>query len=136
MERRSMLILPLAGIVGTQEVAMETKYQLLKHDPNGVVLDANGAGAIEYVCGANQRWVIKLMNTKGNSSTEPVHRVLRRSDGSQLDFTESGNGDTSNTDVEIRSSDGVRAEYTGGTPGARMTFSIEGDLFVKGMRGA
>lgn len=114
-------------------VDVETRLALDKNDR--VTLNASGTGTIEFRAGVNERWKITLLNTTGNSTVQPKCKVVRTSNGRQLDYTVTGNGDASNTDIEIRQGDGIRAEYTSGTSGAVMEFHVEGDLFVKGRRG-
>lgn len=111
----------------------ETKLYLNKS--GSVTLDSAGEGTVELSVGALERWKITILNTSGNSTAQPKLTVLRKTDSRQLDYTVTGNGDTSSADIELRQGEAIQAVYTGGTAGAIMTFSITGDIYLRGRRG-
>lgn len=96
-----------------------------------VVLDANGAGTVELgPRTSSENWRILRLTTQGNSTTVPVLRVHRGAvSGPMVDTTQLGNADVSETQLDFFAGEYLTASYTGGTPGARQTFYVEGVTF-------
>lgn len=91
-----------------------------------VTLNAQGAGTVQLT--PTRHWRITRLTTYGTSTTAP-QLVVRRSspDGPMVDSTRFGNGDTSETTLEVFAGEVLVASYVGGTPGAVMSFYVEGE---------
>lgn len=110
--------------------------ELLLTSTINATFDANGNAVASIGVGPNRRWVITLLNTRTTSTTQTRHWVRRNtpSTGQQLDFSRTGNGDTSSTSIELKSGEKLIAEWTGGTPGALASLDFEGTEYLKGQR--
>lgn len=100
------------------------------------VFDANGDAVGEILVGPNQRWEVTLLNTNTTSTSQTRLTVYRGPvESTQVDFSRTGNGDTSNTDIKLQQGEKLSAKWTGGTPGAQATLNIQGTVFERGNRG-
>lgn len=98
--------------------------------------DASGVAAASIQVGPNQRWKVTLMNSRTTSSTQTRCTVYRGAIGQrQLDFSRTGNQDTSPTDIELQQGETLSVQWTGGTPGAVASLDIEGKVYLAGKRG-
>ncbi len=96
-----------------------------------VTLNASGQGSMRFgpeVFGTV--WNINRLSTNGNSTLDPTCTVYRgaESNTTMIDNTEKANADISETDLELRDGEFVTVVYDGGTPGAIMSFRIEGEM--------
>lgn len=97
--------------------------------------DANGVAQASITVGAHDRWEIRLFNTRTTSSTQTRVTVYRGLFATQLDFSRTGNADTSNTDIKLQQGETLSVEWTGGSVGAVASLDIEGTRYQKGRRG-
>jgi hypothetical protein len=98
--------------------------------------DASGIAVGSIQVGPNQRWKVTLMNTSTTSTSQTRCTVYRGLlNGQQLDFSRTGNADTSNTDIELQQGEKLVVEWTGGTVGTTAALDIEGKKYLKGRRG-
>lgn len=92
----------------------------------GITLDAGGTGSVTLgPARPTESWNVQRMTTKGNSTADPTLDVLRGS-SSVLDSTPHGNDDVSDSVIPLLPGEFLTIRYTGGTPGATMTFYLEG----------
>ena len=113
---------------------IETRYQLDKS--SAAAFDANGVATVVIANNGVSRWVVKLLNVNTSSGTQTRCTVYRgeATSRNQVDFTRSGNGDTSPTDWVVNPGEYLTARWTFGVPGTFATFRVEGDDMVKGRR--
>jgi hypothetical protein len=99
-----------------------------------VALDAAGAGRLRFApTRLREAWAVTRMTTAGGSTLEPTCQVFRGepSSGRLLDTTRRGNAAVSETAglaLTGGGADYLTVVYAGGTPGAVMTFHIEGTV--------
>lgn len=99
------------------------------------IFDGSGIANGMITVGPNQRWVVRLFNTNSDSANQTHCTIYRGSvGGTQLDFTRTGNGDSSNTTVDLRQNEMISVQWEGGTPGATANLDIEGTVYQKGRR--
>ena len=108
----------------------ETSYQLLR-SVSGTFVTATLT--LELRNGGLTQWRVKLMNTSTTSTTSTKCTVYRGA-RNQIDFTRSGNGDTSVADVNISPGEFLTIVYANGSIGAIATFTIEGEEVARGRR--
>lgn len=101
-------------------------------EAQSTTLDSNGRGELRFgptVYGA--RWRIDRMTTNGNATTNPECNVYRggEADTSLIDTTTTGNGDVSETNLELRDGEFITVVWSGGNSGAVMSFRVEGELY-------
>jgi hypothetical protein len=115
-------------------MAEETKLAL--RETLRATFGSNGEATGSISVGPNQRWQVTLMNTRTSSSVQTHVTVYRGAvGGPRLDFSRTGNDDTSNTDFELQQGENLVAHWTGGTVGASAQLDIEGSKYLKGQRG-
>jgi hypothetical protein len=93
-----------------------------------VTLDGAGVGVVTTGPGRQgETWSVARYTTSGASAIDPRLDVFRGSAG-LLDTTNHGNQDVSETTapVVLHGGEFLSMRYTGGTPGAVMTFYLEG----------
>lgn len=112
----------------------ETRTQLILSQ--SAVFAADGTASVTFLNGTTATWNVKLMNTTTTSTTQTKCSVYRGdiNAGNQIDYTNTGNGDTSPVDAIYRVGDKITVRWTGGTPGAIATFRLEGDVVQVGRR--
>lgn len=95
-----------------------------------VALGATGSGTLTFGPRKyGERWRITRLSTSGTSAIVPALRVYRGAGTTQLvDTTDRGNSAVSETNLELGSGESITCVYSGGTPGAVMTFYVEGEL--------
>ena len=116
-------------------MVVETELQLSK--VQSVTLDAKGYGEVRIgPSKPGERWKVTIMNTANDGSLQPIHKVFRgpAGHGQQLDYTRSGKGDTSPTEIELRTGDYLTATWSGGTVGSQSMFTVEGIQYLVGKR--
>lgn len=113
---------------------VETQIALL--ETLNATFDASGIAQATTQVGVNQRWVIELLSITTTSSSQTKCIVYRgRIGGAQLDYSVTGNGDTSNTHIELRQGETLAVQWTGGTAGSSAQMNVEGSKFIRGLRG-
>lgn len=113
----------------------ETEYRL--ETSAQVTIAANGTGSILNVGPVQQseRWAIKFLSANGTARAKlQVIRGNTFDASRQLDVTNRADGDSSNTDIDLRSGETISFWWTGGTSGAIMTCSVSGSRYVRGRR--
>lgn len=111
------------------EYALETAAQ--------VTLDASGSGQVTNVGPTQQseRWEVRGFSASGaNSARLQVMRGNSFTPNRQLDLTDRADGDTSETDINLRSGESISFWWTNGVAGTVMTCTIRGSRFLKGRR--
>ena len=99
------------------------------------MFDVNGVASGEAQVGPNRRWKITLLNTRTTSTTQTQVTVYRNTiGGQQLDFSRTGNGDTSNTDIPLAQGEKLAVEWTGGASGTIASLDVEGIEYLRGQR--
>lgn len=99
----------------------------------GVILDSNGYGFVRFLP-ANANWQISSTSIRTNSVLQTVARtyVGQINPTSFVDATSTGNGDTSDSIYAVYVGISYWIEWTGGTPGATATATINGTATVYG----
>lgn len=97
---------------------------------------AGGIATAELRNNGLSRWHIKLINVTTASSTQTRCTVYRGevNPRNQLDYTKTGNGDTSPTDITVQPGEYVTVQWTFGTVGAIAVVRIEGEEILRGRR--
>lgn len=92
------------------------------------MLDATGRGSVSIgPAKYAEKWAVRRLTTRGTVSPQPSLYVYRGALGERLlDTSVAGNGDISETNIELSSGEHITAWYTGGSPGAIMVFYVEG----------
>lgn len=93
-----------------------------------VTLDGAGGGTASLGPQTyRENWNVTRMSTSGNSATPPALTVKRA--GFLIDSTRYGNNDTTdNIALDVKHGETLTIAYEGGTPGAIMTYYLEGEI--------
>lgn len=113
---------------------VETELALLKTLRG--TFNASGIAEASAQVPANTRWKIRLFSTTTTSTRQTTCTIRRGSvDGPQLDFSVTGNGDTSSTDIDMGQNQTLYVRWTNGTTSANASLNVEGSEYIKGRRG-
>ena len=100
-------------------------------------VDANGNASVLNIGprAAGERWQVDIFGASGTANAKlQIMRGNSFNPARQLDVTNTASGDSSNTDVPLMSGEVISFWWTKGTPGAVMSCSIQGSLFLPGRR--
>ena len=113
---------------------MDTKLALSKY----ASINANAIGVATLQLGpvANgESWHVNKMTVTSTSSVQPTVKIYRGNvSNAFIDFTLTGQGDVSETDVDVRNLEFLTAQFVGADPGSSCTWLVEGDLILQGRR--
>lgn len=75
-------------------------------------------------------WTVNRVSVFSDSTTKPKFMLYRNveSPTTYVDGSKSGNGDTSETDIELLNLDNLVCVWTGGEPGKSATVILQGVL--------
>ena len=94
-----------------------------------VTIDSAGNGTLRFGPSKyGERWIISRLTTNGNTASGLL-TIYRGPIGSQmLDLSKYPNKDISETTLDLKSGETITVHYTTCTPGALMTFYVEGEI--------
>lgn len=113
----------------------QTEYRL--EGFRDVTLDANGEASIVAIgpTRPNEKWNITRFSVNTTVACEfQVFRGNTLDSQYQIDFTQQGAGDTSETDLTLQVGETISFKWSGGTSGATGTIRWEGKYFIPGRR--
>lgn len=91
----------------------------------GVTIDASGNGVVEFTVPSGYRWTVSSQSVLITAvTTRPTVRVYVN--GQFREGTYSGMMSSSDSVIDLNSSDTITAEWSGATAGVRATYRIWG----------
>ena len=91
----------------------------------------NGVGRAEIALGPvvyGQNWQVNRVTISGDGADKPTFRMYKtvESNTTFLDGSRNGNGDSSETNIQVFCMDRILCVWTNGTPGANVGVVIQG----------